>query len=85
MSALQVVLLLVPAGERSLAKDQEGELALSVLCSMGLPTLAVLAVGRDAGTGLKERSSDKKRAAAALASQARAAAVTGQRGRLAEG
>jgi hypothetical protein len=69
-----VLLLVMPGGERALPVDPEGELALRVLRALGLPTCVGVVVsssgagaGAGAAAGMKERSAAKRRAEKALA------------------
>jgi hypothetical protein len=69
---VQVLLLALPGDERAEAVDAQGQMGLSVLRALGLPTVVGL-VQMPAGPGsknaLRERSAAKKHAAAAFAEQ----------------
>lgn len=72
---VQLVVLVLPSQDEAVCLDSEGQLALSILRQLGMPTvMAVLTGSASAGsapaaTKLKERAAAKKRVAAVLDAQ----------------
>lgn len=66
--AAEVVLFVLPGDARAVAVDSEGQTALSVLRSMGLPSSVAIVQTSTTSTGnsMKERSAAKKRATEAF-------------------
>ncbi|KAK9814203.1 hypothetical protein WJX72_002201 [[Myrmecia] bisecta] len=63
--AAEMIIMVVPGHEGALCVDASGDLALSVLRGLGMPTTVAVVQGAE-GASLKARSAAKKRASAAI-------------------
>ncbi len=80
---MQLVVAVLPAKNKAVCIDGEGQLALSTLRQLGMPAVMAVVAGAPAAADgakpaaaaarLKERAAAKKRAAAVLASEVRIA------------